>query len=162
MAVFDFKKLSPKNHFTTNEIKVLSFIIGLGGIGIGAHLFNSWQESKNKQFEKTNIDSIFTEIFRTDSIEKNILNSSDSVRSSYLKIESKITKKDELKPGSININTASLENLKRLPGIGEKTAERIIDYRKSVGKFRSKEELMDIKGIGQKKFEALKEFITIK
>lgn len=162
MAVFDFKKLSPKNHFTKNEIKVLSFILGVGAIGIGAHLFSSWQSVQNKQFEKTNIDSIFTEIFRTDSVEKNLVNSSDSVRSSYLKIESKITKKDELKPGSININTASLEDLKRLPGIGEKTAERIVDHRKSVRKFRSKEELMDVKGIGQKKFETLKEFITIK
>jgi competence protein ComEA len=160
--VFDFKKLSLKNHFTNNEIRVISFIIGLGVIGIGAHLFDSLQSSQSKQFEKTNLDSIFTEVFQTDSVQKVIINSYDSLRSSYLKIESKRPKKNELKPESININKASKTELMKLPGIGEITAERIEDYRNNVSKFKSKEELMNVKGIGQKKFEALKEFITIK
>jgi competence protein ComEA len=160
--VFDFKKLSLKNHFTNNEIRVIFFIIGLGVIGIGVHLFNSLQSSQSKQFEKTNLDSIFTEVFQTDSVQKVIINSYDSLRSSYLKIESKRPKKNELKPESININKASKTELMKLPGIGEITAERIEDYRNNVSKFKSKEELMNVKGIGQKKFEALKKFITIK
>ncbi|MBM4175984.1 MAG: helix-hairpin-helix domain-containing protein [Ignavibacteria bacterium] len=159
--MFSLKDLSPKNYLTKNEIRVLSVILGLGGVGIGVNLFNSWQASKNNQFEKTNIDSIFTEIFRADSVQKINVYSSDSLRSMYFKVEQK-SKKDELKPGSININTASKSDLTKLPGIGEKTADRIIEYRTNVKRFKSKDDLMNVKGIGQKKFEALKEFITLK
>lgn len=61
----------------------------------------------------------------------------------------------------ININTAEKEDLELLPGIGPKTAERIIEYRKNNGKFKQKEDIMEIKGIGEKKFEKWKDLITI-
>ncbi|MFH0775241.1 MAG: ComEA family DNA-binding protein [bacterium] len=61
----------------------------------------------------------------------------------------------------ININTAEAEDLQLLPGIGPKTAERIIEYRKNNGKFKQKEDIMEIKGIGEKKFEKWKDLITI-
>lgn len=62
----------------------------------------------------------------------------------------------------ININTASTELLCQLPGIGPKTAEKIIQYRESQGRFRSIEEIMNVKGIGPKKFEQIKDLITVK
>ncbi|MHA2611622.1 MAG: helix-hairpin-helix domain-containing protein [bacterium JZ-2024 1] len=61
----------------------------------------------------------------------------------------------------INLNTATLEELMELPGIGEKTARAILDYRQKVGKFRSIEELKNVKGIGDKKFEKIKDLVTI-
>ncbi len=61
----------------------------------------------------------------------------------------------------INLNTALAEELETLPGIGEVLAGRIIAYREEVGGFRSVEEIMDVRGIGQAIFEGLEDFITV-
>ena len=63
--------------------------------------------------------------------------------------------------GKININTATLEQLQLLPGIGESLAQRILDYRAEHGDFKSTEELMNVSGIGEKKFDSIKNFIII-
>lgn len=62
----------------------------------------------------------------------------------------------------ININTANLEELTKLPGIGEATANKIISYRKETGKFKTIEDLKNVPGIGNSKFDNLKDMITIK
>lgn len=63
--------------------------------------------------------------------------------------------------GTININTASQERLEELPGIGAKTAEKIVDYRDEYGSFGSIEDIMEVKGIGEGKFEDIEELITV-
>ena len=62
---------------------------------------------------------------------------------------------------TININTADKTALMSLPSIGEKTAQKIIDYRENNGKFQTKEELKNVTGIGDKKYSQLEEFITV-
>ena len=61
----------------------------------------------------------------------------------------------------ISINSADISELCLLPGIGEKTAKKIIEYREKVGSFLSLEELMKVNGIGSKKFAKIKEYITL-
>jgi competence protein ComEA len=61
----------------------------------------------------------------------------------------------------INLNAASAEQLESLPGIGPVTAKRIVDYRAKVGKFKRIEEIINIEGIGEKKFERIKDRLTI-
>lgn len=63
--------------------------------------------------------------------------------------------------GLININTASAAALTALPGIGDVLAQRIVDYREANGPFRTVAELTKVKGIGEKKLEAILDLITV-
>ena len=61
----------------------------------------------------------------------------------------------------VNINTASAAELEALPGIGAKTAARIIDHRQKNGPFKKIEELMNVRGVGEKAFLKLKPQISV-
>ncbi len=63
--------------------------------------------------------------------------------------------------GQININTADMTLLDTLPGIGPSTAQKIIDYRDANGPFSSPEELMNVSGIGEAKYNQVKDAITV-
>jgi competence protein ComEA len=61
----------------------------------------------------------------------------------------------------VNINSATAAELDTLPGIGAKTAARIIEYRQKNGPFKKVEELMNVRGVGEKNFLKLKDLITV-
>lgn len=67
----------------------------------------------------------------------------------------------ETSNGKISINTASAEELMELDGVGEATAEKIIAYRQENGGFQKLEDLLNVSGIGEKKFEAMKDQIVL-
>lgn len=68
---------------------------------------------------------------------------------------------NSLKAVVININRATCQELESLPGIGEVIAKNIVDYREKYGLFTKEEDLKNVKGIGEKKYETIKDMITI-
>ena len=69
------------------------------------------------------------------------------------------TKKPPLKP--ININTANSDELQQVPGIGPATAEKIVQMRKSYGAFKSVDDLLAIKGLGRKRLDKMRKYLTV-
>ena len=63
--------------------------------------------------------------------------------------------------GRIDLNTATLQQLQLIPGVGEVIAQRILDYRTEQGGFHAVEELLHVSGIGEKKFEQMKQYVKI-
>ena len=72
-----------------------------------------------------------------------------------------IVEKTSKSLGKININTADIGKLCELPGVGESLASRIVLYREENGKFKSIDDLKNVSGIGEKKFESLREYIVV-
>jgi comEA protein len=144
-------KLNPNNFFTKEEIKILLFLILFTTGGVILKNFDEIfqiQKPKN-QFENTDIDSILVAVFSDEKIDKSetIIN----------------PKRDNsLKKHSIDLNKATVEELIKLPGIGENTAMKIIEYRQRFGGFKKIEELMRVERIGQKTFEKIKDYLIIK
>ena len=69
------------------------------------------------------------------------------------------TKKPPLKP--VNLNTATSEELQQVPGIGPATADKILLMRKSYGSFKSVDDLLAIKGLGKKRLEKMRKYLTV-
>jgi competence protein ComEA len=63
--------------------------------------------------------------------------------------------------GKVNVNTATAEQLAALPGVGEVTAKAIVQYREMNGPFKKVDDLMEVKGIGEKKLEAIRSLVTL-
>ena len=66
-----------------------------------------------------------------------------------------------LKLKSIDLNSASVSELTKLPGIGQKTAEKIVEFRQQLNGFKVIEDLLKVKGIGNKKFNTIKKYLYI-
>ncbi len=68
---------------------------------------------------------------------------------------------DNPAPTRININTATAQELEKLPGIGRGFAQRIVEHREKYGPFRRPEHLIMVRGLSDKRFRALRELITV-
>ena len=77
------------------------------------------------------------------------------------RVEYSATNADAPSSNAININTASVDELEKLPHIGRKTAEAIVEFRTANGPFRRVEHLMQIRGVSEERFENLRPLIKI-
>jgi comEA protein len=94
--------------------------------------------------------------------EKEIIILTEDIQDTTENTEQKnIIKQLTVSKNLVNINSASVEELTVLKGIGPKTAEKIVNYRIENGGFKSAEELMKVKGIGHSKYSAVKGLIDI-
>lgn len=124
--------------FTKGEARILLLAISVLTVGFGAKFYNNIFGSESKPYDFTQSDLTFAE---TTSKEP----SPESLQ--------EIT--------SININTASVEELSILDGIGESLAAEIISYREQSGGFKKPEDIMKVKGIGKGKFEKIRNKIKV-
>jgi comEA protein len=130
--------------FTPQEAKAIIFLIVILLIGSGVTLYKKYHPDFAPELllkENRNTEKKVLEPAKSSNVPENI----------SLKITDK----------KINLNRATLQELDSLPGIGEELGKRILAYRESKGNFSSIEELKKIKGIGQKTFEKLKNLVTI-
>jgi len=146
-----FKKINDSIGLTRSESVVFWFLIFAFVLGLVIKIVRGdvISGSERAKFDYSSFDSEFEK--RSAEIEK------------YIKEPVAINRTEaEVKEGKININTATKEELMKLPGIGEQMAERIIQHRKTYGEFKRIEDIMNVKGIGQKKFERIKNYLTTK
>lgn len=163
-----FEKLSKKIGFTQTEISVILFLAGLFLLGFIYVEFFKQSDNDTEYFDYTKQDSLF---YYYSNLNPEI-DPEDSLLISNLEIKKRVlelsdtfayTKKDisSLTEKSINLNKAGINDLVKLPGIGEKTAEKIIQLRDERKGFKRLDELMDVKGIGEVKFNKIKKFLYI-
>ena len=79
----------------------------------------------------------------------------------FAQANSSPSKSNAAAPTPVNLNTATAAQLEKLPGVGVRTAKLIIEHREKNGGFKKIEELMNIKGIGEKSFLKLKPMVTV-
>jgi competence ComEA-like helix-hairpin-helix protein len=159
-----FQKIGRKFSFTEVETKVVFFLLVLLFVGIfSVYLKESGSSFEIERYDYSQQDSIFHQ--KGISPEKMMEKSVDSEREllDFTADEKEPETKTEpvLGEKSININTADIKLLSLLPGIGVKTAEKIVELRNSIGKFTSTRDLLKVKGIGDKKFSKLEKYIIV-
>lgn len=133
-------------------ILIVVFIVSCG-INIYKHLW-----SNNKKYTDYDQELIAFENKINTVIQKDILlKKNNNIQTDNYKA---IQKKKELSL-SLDINKATKEELEQLPYIGPVTAQRIVDYRTQVGRFKTVDELINVKGIGKKKINRVKSYIKI-
>ena len=140
-----------------NGARLNELIAAAGGIKSNAQLKRVNRALILKDQDKIHIPYIGEKIKAEQVVESVSSNSSDPVSSEFNDKNSGQTTAGN----KVNINTANLQQLQQLNGIGEKKAQQIIAYRQKSGQFKSIEELKQVSGIGEKTFVALKDQLEV-
>ncbi len=164
------QKISIKTGFTKTEIRVIVFLLFTLAAGFSyVTFFEPRDNSDYKKFDYSEQDSLFlnagseedsTGLSGTFAVEEK--SSSAEILELDKKNFSSIPPKKIPAEKSVNLNTASIDLITTLPGIGKKTAQRLIEFRNSIGKFTSYEDLLQVKGIGNSRLEKIKKYAYIK
>lgn len=159
-----FSGISKKLSLTDLELSVILFFVSFFFIGLTAYHFkyqSEYIEYRNYSYEKE--DSLYNSSFEVNKNEKMMEKVVDSKQEllDFSSNDKTIEDNRVLLESSININTASIDELILLPGIGKKTAEKIINLRNRKSKFYKIEELLEVSGIGEAKLNKISKFITL-
>lgn len=162
------EQLSKKIGLTQTELKICLFVVFIFVAGLTYQVFFNDREDvpyqifdyseEDRKFYGTNQDSSSSSVEKSDDKEVDYKQEVLDFNTSRF---GNIQKKKLPAEKSINLNTAKLEELINLPGVGEKTAQKIIEYRDIHKQFKSIDELINIKGIGQSKLAKIKKYIFI-
>lgn len=139
----------------TGEIKYPGVVVLKNGDRIVDAIEAAGGETENADLDRVNLAYVLNDGDKIYIPNKN----EEEEKGNIITTENEIGQEKKI---TININTATLEELIKLPGIGEATANKIIEYRKQNGKFQNIEELKNVPGIGNSKYETLKEMIRAK
>lgn len=138
--------------------RIKTLIDKAGGFKEGYSIKNINLAAKLSDGDKIYIPSVLEE---KNSENNNNINTNSSGKGQNVKTDRNNVSVIKNNNSKININTANMSELKQITGIGESTANKIIDYRENVGKFKKIEDIKEVKGIGDAKYESLKNKITI-
>lgn len=158
------EKFSKKIGFTENELKTVLFLLFAALLGLVLK-FANYETSEPKHYDYSKQDSLFNAYpvnrkkVDEKTVQKNLVSKKETF--DFHKNKTNLNIKFVDKQILIDVNSATEKDLIKLPGVGSKTAEKIIAYRNKHGKFKRKEELMNVSGIGKKKFDKIKKFIKI-
>lgn len=164
------KKISRKTGITTVELRVIIFVLSIFGTAAALKLAvsNSSLPGYQAQFDYSKEDSLFN------LADFNTLPEAAKEKTTDKYVDSKQEVLDFNKPnfnqhkaketpaeGSINLNKANADDLEAIPGIGTVVAGKIIEKRNSLGRYKKLEELLEVKGIGEIKFNKIKKYLYI-
>jgi comEA protein len=155
------KRINQTLGFTQNEGRIVMFLIGAFIVGCCAKMYLVSSHSM-KRFDYSSSDSLFA-------ARSNLLNSpeSTSVKGAInFAVADSVKYPDpfdstEEDGGKVQLNTATKQQLLTLPGVGDAIADLILSYREKHGRFKSLDDLTNVHGIGPKKIERLRPYVTL-
>jgi len=154
--------LKTKFELTSQELSVLIFLISILSVGLIMQLVDKNDQLTYETLRIIEKEVPYNEVLIEEDSSENFDKENRRVDKENILNNQEKKKNKEIPKSKININTATKDELLQLPGIGEKTADLIIEYRKKNGLFNTVDDIKQVKGIGEKKFEKLLPFIKTK
>jgi comEA protein len=157
-----------ENWYSPREIRAIVLFLGLGvavlcyrGGRVMYELYLPAHLPKARAAEITRTDSLFKVLSAKAAAEDSMIFALPEDSLAPKSMRTAPPKGSTLPPAGIALNLTTKEQLMQLPGVGPSTAERILAYRSKRGKFRSVDELMNVKGIGESRFARMKPYLRL-
>lgn len=154
--------------YSPKEIRSIAFFLAIGVLGLIYRLLGSPTKHEiaflaDAQYlaEEHKRDSLFAVLARRKDVQDSFYFYAPDTTDRRPKRQSPSSKLEALANTVISLNRADKGELMKLPAVGEATADLIVEYRKERGRFRTITEVMNVRGIGPKKFERMKPYLRL-